>query len=184
MFVFFMLYENILIPLIIVLACLIAAAVVLLVLRAKRKKGGEAGKKSAKKVLVEGIQQNIGEFGEMFEPVYSVSVGKNKKQEETFAEWNVRVKASPEDNGYKALFEKKYGGYADWGRGKKKVKVKKANKIYKKKAKSLVKLFFKGNILRGGEVYETGCETTAENYVYVGYDDVIAGAMHEVHTPS
>lgn len=184
----FILFENIIIPVLIIAAVAIAVAIVLLVRRHKRKKSGAApeksGKLSKKKTLIKGLQTNIDSYSEMFEPVYSVSVGKNKKQEETFAAWNEAVKAGPEeDGGYKALFAKLFGGYAEWGKGKKKVKVKKQNKLYKKNANKLVKLFFKANILRGSDVYETGNETTAEKYDFVGDGSIETDKTYEVLAP-
>ena len=185
---FFILYENILIPVLVVVAVLAAAAIVFFVLRHMRKKSGAAPEQSAKlskkKLFIQGLQSNIDSYAEMFEPVYSVSVGKNKKQEETFAAWNEAVAAGPdEDGGYKALFTKLFGDYAEWGKGKKKVKVKKQNKLYKKKAGKLVKYFFKANILRGGDVYETGCETTAEKYDFVGDGSIVTDKVYDVLAP-
>ena len=185
---FFILFENIIIPVLIVVAVAAAAAIVFFVLRHKRKKSGAAPEKNAKlskkKTLIGGLQKNIDSYSELFEPVYSVSVGKNKKQEDAFAAWNEAVKAGPEeDGGYKALFNKLFGDYAAWGKGKKKVKVKKQNKIYKKKAKKLVKLFFKADILRGGDVYETGCETTAEKYDFVGDGSILTDKVYDVLAP-
>ena len=185
---FFILYENILIPVLIVAAVAIAAAVVFFVLRHIRKKSGAAPEKSKKlskkQIFIQGLQANIDSYSEMFEPVYSVSVGKNKKQEETFAAWNEAVAAGPEeDGGYKALFNKLFGDYAEWGKGKKKVKVKKQNKIYKKKAAALVKYFFKANILRGGEVDETGNETTAEKFGFVGDGSIVTDKVYDVLAP-
>ena len=186
MFVYFTLFQNIIIPVLVCVLAAAAAAAVFFILRARRKKGtGDAADKklSKKKTLRQCILTNIDEFSEMFEPVYSVSVGKNKKQTETFASWNEKVLSSPEDNGYKAIFAKLYGDYDSWGRGKKKVKVKKQNKIYKKKAKKLVKTFFKAGIVRGADVYETGCETTAERYDYVGSGSIETDKTYEVLAP-
>ena len=185
---FFILFENIIIPVLVIVAVLAAAAIVFFVLRHMRKKGGAAPEKSKKlskkQIFIQGLQKNIDSYSEMFEPVYSVSVGKNKKQEETFAAWNELVAAAPEDDAdYKALFVKYFGDYAEWGKGKKKVKVKKQNKIYKKKAAELVKYFFKANILRGGDVYETGCETTAEKYDFVGDGSIVTDKVYDVLAP-
>lgn len=180
MVLFFILFQNIIIPILIGVAIGIAAATAFFIIRARRKKSGKVSKK---KLLVEGIQANIDDFREWFEPVYSVSVGKNKKQEECFAVWNERVQASAEDNGYKALFAERFGGYAAWGQGKKKLKVKKQNKLYKKNAKKLVKLFFKADILRGSDIYETGCETTAERYDLVGEGSIETDKSYEVLAP-
>ena len=171
---------SFIIPLLIGLACGCAAGFGGMTALNKRRANGGL---STKQTIIAGIQQNIGDFSEMFEPVYSVSVGKANKQEEVFAEWNAKVRDSAEDNGYKALFDKYFGGYATWGQGKKKVNVKKQNKIYKKKAEKLVKIFFKGNILRGSDVFETGCETTAERYDYVGEGSVETDKQYEVLAP-
>ena len=185
---FFILYENIIIPVLIVVAVLAAAAIVFFVLRHMRKKSGAASEKSAKlskkKIFIQGLQANIDSYTGMFEPVYSVSVGKNKKQKETFAAWNEAVQSGPdEDGGYKSLFNKLFGDFDAWGRGKKKVKVKKQNKISKKKASELVKYFFKANILRGGDVYETGCETTAERYDFIGDGSIVTDQVYDVLAP-
>ncbi len=177
---FLIVYQGYLIPLAIGLLCGAAAATVFFIIRSKRKKTGTLSKQQ---IMVQGIQKNIGDFTEMFEPVYSVSVGKNRMQEDIFASWNEKVEASAEDNGYKALFKELYGDYASWGKGKKKTKEKKANKIYKKKASKLVKTFFKSNILRGADVYETGCETTAEKYVLAGDGSIETDRQYEVLAP-
>ncbi len=177
---FFIFFPGYLIPLIVAVLCGAAAATAFFIVRNKRKKNGTLSKKN---VLIQGLQANIDDFCEMFEPVYSVSVGKNEKQAETFECWNTAVLNSAEDNGYKALFAKKFGDYAAWGQGKKKLKVKKANKIYRKKAKKLVKLFFKANILRGADIYETGCETTAERFVLAGDGSIETDRKYEVLAP-
>ena len=172
--------QTFILPIVIGMVIGAAIASVFFIIFNKRRGNGNL---SVKETIAAGILSNINDFTEMFEPVYSVSIGKSNKQQEVFAEWNARVRDSAEDNGYKALFEKKFGDYASWGQGKKKVKEKKANKIYKKKAKQLVKIFFKGNILRGNSTFETGNENTAELYDYVGDSSIETDKQYEVLAP-
>ena len=181
----FILYSQ-LIPLIIGICLLAAAIAVLSVLLYKRTRGGKA------KIIPEGIVANIDDFSEMFEPVWSVKVGKTDKQEETFALWNEKVAASENDeNGYKAEFEKRFGDYATWGvkvktkKGQEvvKVKAKKQNKRYHKASKRLVKYFKKANVLRGSDIFVTGDETTAEKYVLVGDASIETDKKYEVLAP-
>ena len=154
--------------------------VMALIAGAGRKKG--SGKNT---ILADGIRVNALEFSEMYEAVYSISAGKNQKQTEVFAAWNDAVKACPEDNGFKAVFASKFGGYDDWGRkGKKrKLKEKKANKIFKKKAKKLVKIFFKAGIIREHDVFIKGDERTAEKYEMAGGGIIEDGVDYEVLAP-
>lgn len=181
MFVLNIIYGGMLIPLLIVFVLACAAITVFSLIRAG--KGG----KGNKNVLAEGIKENADDFTEMFEPVYSVSIGKHDKQEEIFALWNQKVAESENDNGYKAVFEKKFGDYATWGvkETKKgaKVKEKKQNKLYKKAAKKLVKIFFKAGIVRGHEIFATGNETTAEKYELVGAGSIETERKYEVLAP-
>ena len=178
--VIYFLYRGIIIPVILAALCGAAAATVFFVIRNKKK--GDA-KPSKKQILIQGIRDNIDCFDGMFEPVYLVAEGKNKKQTAVFAAWNEKVQASEEDNGYKALFQKQFGSYESWGKGKKKLKVKKANKIYKKKAKKLLKLFKKAGIIRAEDIYEIGSETTAEKYNYIGAESIEADANYDVLAP-
>ena len=176
----FMFYPQLIISIVIGVAIGVAAATLFFVLRSKRKGGGKLSKKQT---IAQGIKANLADFNGMFEPMYSVSVGKNKNQKAVFAAWNDAVQASAEDNGYKALFNEQYGDYIAWGQKKKKFKEKKANKLFKKKAAKLVKTFFKGGILRGSDIYETGSETTAERYDFAGAGSVEADAVYEVLSP-
>ena len=181
----FILYSQ-LIPLIVVIALLAAAIVVLSVLLYKRSKGGKT------KIVPAGIAVNIDDFREMFEPVWSVSIGKADKQEETLEAWCEAVAASENDeSGYKAEFEKRFGGYRSWGvkvktkKGEEKIKVKekKRNKRYRKAAKKLVKYFKQAGVIRGHDIFVTGDETTAEKYVLVGDGSIEAEKKYEVLAP-
>ena len=175
----FIAFPGFVIFLIIAILCGAAAAAVFFIFRYK----GKGTRPSKNEILAEGIQQNLDDFSGMFEPVFSVAMGKNKKQEEVFTAWNAKVQDSAEDNGYKAIFIEKFGDYATWGQGKKKFNQKKADKIYQKKAKKLVKLFDKANILRGFEIFETGTEITAERYTYAGENSIETDAVYEVLAP-
>ena len=147
-------------------------------------KGGKGGS-SKSDVLADGIRVNATEFSEMYEAMYSVSIGKNQKQQEVFAAWNERVNACPEDNGFKAVFADKFGGYADWGKKgkKKKLKEKKANKIYAKKAKKLVKMFFKAGVIREHDVFITGDAEMSGKYELAGGGEIEDGITYEVLAP-
>ncbi len=136
-------------------------------------------------ILADGIRVNALEFTEMYEAMYSVSVGKNQKQQEVFAAWNDRVNACPEDNGFKAIFAEKFGDYSRWGRkGKKqKYKEKKANKKFAKKAKKLVKVFFKAGIIREHDVFITGDAQTEAKYELAGGGKIEEGITYEVLAP-
>ena len=167
-------------PMVLVIVLAFGAGMGVMALILGRKKGS-----SKNNILVDGIRVNAPEFAEMYEAMYSVSVGKNQKQTEVFAAWNDSVQACPEDNGFKALFATKFGGYDGWGRkGKKqKLKEKKANKIFRKKAKKLVKAFFKAGIIREHDVFITGDATTAEKYEIAGGGMVEDGITYEVLAP-
>jgi len=181
MVVIYILYQNIIIPVLIAVICAAVAAALFFILRS-RKKNGKA-KPSKNTVLAEGIQENIDSFTDLFEPVYSIVDGKNKRQKATFAAWNDCVQNSEEDNGYKALFKDKFGDYESWGQGKKKLKVKKSNKIYKKKSKKLLKLFKKAGITRSEDAFTVGAENTAEKFIFAGSDSIETDADYQVLSP-
>lgn len=172
-------YPAFIILLIVALLCGAAAVAAFFIFRYR----GKGTRPSKNEILAEGLQQNLDDFSNMFEPVFSVAVGKNKKQEDVFSAWNAKVQDSAEDNGYKAIFVDRFGDYATWGQGKKKFKQKKADKIYKKKARKLLKLFTKANVLRGIDEFETGSETTAERYNFAGEGSIEAEAVYEVLAP-
>lgn len=171
------------IPLIItiVLAFVCGGAVASLIFMLKNRKGGN----SKKDVLADGIRVNAAEFSEMYEAMYSVSIGKNQKQQEVFAAWNDRVNTCPEDNGFKAVFADQFGGYADWGKKgkKKKFKEKKADKIFAKKAKKLVKVFGKAGVIREHDVFITGDASMAAKYELAGGGEIEDGITYEVLAP-
>lgn len=147
--------------LIALLAGAVGALVVFLLLRKNLNKG-------PKEIIVNGIRDNALSFAEMFESVYSVSAGKNAKQTEVFEAWNNAV-AGCEDEEFKKAFADKYGSFAAWGVSKKgKVNIRKADKIYAKKSRSLVKTFFKAGIIRESEINVVADELTAEKYEIVG----------------
>ncbi|MBQ7638279.1 MAG: hypothetical protein IJS90_05220 [Clostridia bacterium] len=181
MFVVYVLYKGIIIPVVIAALCGAAAAALFFIIRNK-KRGGSA-KPTKKQLVAQGIQNNIGDFSGLFEPVYSVANGKNKRQQATFAAWNDAVQNSEEDNGYKAIFNDYFGDYESWGKGKKKVKVKKQNKIYKKKSKKLLKIFKKGDIVRSSDLYAAGAEDTAEKFSFAGDGSIETDAQYEVLAP-
>ena len=123
--------------LVIILAIACGASVTALIFTLKNSNRGN----SKTMILADGIRVNATEFSEMYEAMYSVSIGKNQKQQEVFAAWNERVNACPEDNGFKSVFAEQFGNYSQWGvKGKKKpkFKAKKANKIFCKKAKKQI----------------------------------------------
>ncbi len=161
-----------------ILAAAIGAGVTLIFTRGK--KGGEDG--GSKTAIVDGIRDNALAFSEMYEPVYSVSAGKTAKQEEIFADWNAAV-AGCENEEFKAAFNEKFGDYASWGVSKKgKVNAKKVNKTYAKKARALVKSFFKAGIIREHDVNVVADETTAEKYEIVG-GAIEAGNTYDILAP-
>ena len=130
-------------------------------------------------VLVAGIRMNAIQFSGMYEPMYAVSLGRNPLQRDVFAAWNERVYACDEDNGFKSVFTERFGKYQDWSRKSQK----KANKIYAKKAKKLAKIFSKAGIIRDGEQFIVGSETTARNYEAAGNVPMQPGVSYEVLTP-
>ena len=138
---------------------------------------------SKKNLLLSGLRENATVFEGMYEPVYSISVGKHQMQQEVFAAWNERVNALEEAADFKAVFNEKFGKYYDWGRKKDKLKEKKANKIFSKKAKKLVKLFFKAGIIRGHDVFIVGDEKNVDCYELAGGGDVQPGITYEVLAP-
>lgn len=139
--------------------------------------------KSKTNLLLAGLRTNAAQFEGMYEPVYSISSGKHQMQQEVFAAWNERVNACEDDTGFKAVFAEKFGKYYEWGKKKNKFKQKKANKIYGKKAKKLVKLFFKAGLVRELEVFIVGDEKNAGCYELVGGGDVQSGITYEVLAP-
>lgn len=162
------------------LSAAIGAGIAALIFGLKFKKGGSSG--SEKGSIVNGIRDNALAFSKMYEPVYSVSAGKNAKQEEIFAAWNAAVDTC-EDEAFKKAFAEKFGDYARWGVSKKgKVNAKKVNKTYIKKARALVKCFFKVGIIRESDVYVVADETTAEKYEIVG-GAIEAGTTYDVLAP-
>ena len=166
----------------VILALVCGASVTALIFTLKS--GNRANSKTA--VLADGIRVNATEFSEMYEAMYSVSIGKNQKQQEVFAAWNERVNACPEDNGFKAIFAEQFGNYSRWGiKGKKKqkYKAKKANKKFAKSAKKLVRVFFKAGIIREHDVFITGDERTAEKYELAGGGIIENGVTYEVLAP-
>ena len=167
-------------PMFLLIVLAFGAGMGVMALISGRKKGTGKGT-----ILADGIRVNAPEFSEMYEAMYSVSAGKSQKQTEVFAAWNDAVAACPEDNGFKALFAAKFGGYDNWGRkGKKrKLKEKKANKIFRKKAKRLVKIFFKAGVIREHDVYITGDEQTAGKYELAGGGIIEDGVTYEVLAP-
>lgn len=159
------------------LSAAIGAAIALLF---ARKGGAKDG--SGKYSIVEGIRDNALTFSEMYEPVYSVSAGKNAKQEEVIASWCDAV-AGCENEEFQKAFADKFGDYASWGVSKKgKVNNKKVNKIYVKKARALVKAFFKAGIIREHDINVVADEETAEKYEIVG-GAIEAGNTYEVLAP-
>lgn len=128
--------------------------------------------------IVNGIRDNALSFSEMYEPVYTVSSGKPAKQEELFASWNAAV-AGCENEEFTKAFAEKFGDFEKWGRkrkGKGKLNTRKANKIYCKKARQLVKCFFKAGIIRERDVNIVADETTAEKF------EIVGGAIEEGKT--
>lgn len=142
-------------------------------------------KPNAKKnVLVEGLRENAQRFEGMYEPVYSIAVGKHEMQQQVFAAWNESVSACEDDDaGFREAFANKFGDYYKWGQKKKKVKIKKANKIYNKKANQLVKLFFRAGIIREHDKFIVGDEKNAACYEIVGGGNVEPGISYEVLAP-
>lgn len=138
---------------------------------------------SRKNLLVAGLRANAQQFEGMYEPVYSVSVGKHQMQQVVFAAWNERVNECEDDTGFKAVFADAFGSYYSWGRKKDKIKTKKANKKFGRKAKKLVKLFFKAGIIRESEVFIVGDDKNAECYDIAGGGGVQPGITYEVLAP-
>lgn len=164
-----------------ILSAAIGAAISLVVFSKLKKGGGEKTPKN-KSAIVDGIRDNALNFSEMYEPVYSVTAGKNTKQEEIFAVWNAAVEDC-EDEEFKKAFAEKYGDYTSWGVSKKgKVNTKKLNKAYAKKARALVKTFFKAGIIREHDIDVVADETTAEKYEIVG-GAIEAGNTYDVLAP-
>ncbi len=162
------------------LSAAIGAGIAALIFGLKAKKSGGEG--TDKGSIVDGIRDNALTFSEMYETVYSVSAGKNAKQEEVFAAWNAAVEGC-EDEAFKKAFAEKFGDYASWGVSKKgKVNAKKVNKTYIKKARALVKCFFKAGIVRESDVNVVADETTAEKYEIVG-GAIEAGNTYDVLAP-
>ncbi|MBQ6420822.1 MAG: hypothetical protein IJK02_07110 [Clostridia bacterium] len=172
-----MLFMSQIVPLVLFMLLLgggIAAAVLLFIYRDKPTK---------KEIMAEGIRLNVQDFNGMFEPVYSISVGKNQKQEEVFTAFTDAVRDSEEDNGYKRLVSETFGDFITWGKGKKKLNVKKRDKIYQKKAHKLVKIFFKAGVLRADDLFVTVDDTTAEKYEFSGGQYIEPETTCEVLSP-
>ena len=138
---------------------------------------------SRKNLLVAGLRANAQQFEGMYEPVHAITAGKHQMQQEVFAAWNERVSECEDDTGFKAVFADAFGSYYSWGRKKDKIKVKKANKKFGKKAKKLVKLFYKAGIIRENEIFILGDERNAACYEVVGGGSVQPGIAYEVLAP-
>lgn len=138
---------------------------------------------SEENVLIRGLQNYAPQFAGLYEPMYSVAQGKTRMQYALFTVWNERVESCTDDTAFKAVFAQKFGGYADWGRGEKFIDRDKANAVYCKKAKKLVKLFFKAGIVRAHDTFVTGNAKNIICYERVGGGTLESGMSYEVLAP-
>lgn len=138
---------------------------------------------SRKNLLLAGLRENAEQFEGMYEPVYSITTEKHQMQQEVFAAWVDRVNACEDITGFKTVFNDYFGKYYEWGRKKDKFKEKKANKIFGKKAKKLVKMFFEAGIIREHDVFIVGDERNVDHYEVVGGGAVQPGITYEVLAP-
>ena len=159
-----------------------AGGATLFFLLTRKKEKGEAAPRTDP--MLTGLRENADRFTGMYEPMFSICVGKHQKQADVFAAWNGRVNEC-EDEAFKAVFATKFGDYGDWGvKGKKrKLKQKKADKIYAKKAGKLVRYFTKAGILREVETFIEGKEGDGALYELAGGGEVQPGVTYEVLAP-
>ena len=138
---------------------------------------------SVENTLIRGLKEYAPQFAGLYEPLYSVSLGRTRMQRAVFTVWNQRVAENTDDKGFQAVFAQQFGGYESWGAGGKYPDRDKMNAIYLKKAKKLVKLCYKAGIVREHDSFIVGNAKNIICYERAGGGPIEPGMNYEVLAP-